>query len=47
MAKRNTIDMKVDQDLVHVLTQEEVIIIESTIQDTLDLLDRIRYFWNI
>ena len=47
MAKRNTIDMKVDQDRVHVLTQEEVIIIESTIQDTLDLLDRIRYFWNI
>ena len=47
MAKRNTIDMKVGQDLVHVLTQEEVIIIESTIQDTLDLLDRIRYFWII
>ena len=48
MAKRNTIDMKVDQDLVHVLTQEEVIIIESITQDTLDPLGRIRYFfWNI
>lgn len=39
--------MKVDQDLVHALMQEEVTTIESTTQDTLDLLDRIRYFWNI
>ena len=45
MAKRNTIDMKVDQDLVHDLTQEEVIIIESITQDTLDPLGRIRYFF--
>ena len=46
MAKRSTIaDMIADQDPA--LMQEEVIIIESTIQDTLDLLDRIRYFWNI
>lgn len=43
MVKRNTIaDMTVDQD--HALMQEEVVIIESTIQDTLGLRDRIRYF---
>ena len=47
MAKRSTIaDMIADQDPA--LMQEEVIIIESITQDTLDPLGRIRYFfWNI
>ena len=43
MAKRSTIpDMIADQDPA--LMQEEVIIIESITQDTLDPLGRIRYF---
>ena len=46
MAKRSTIaDMIADQDPA--LMQEEVIIIESITQDTLDPLGRIRYFFGI